>query len=406
MQVRRASGPEILPAVGTALAVLSIVLLGLCLRLLFGSASAVITEIRRSYSLSGAQVALITTGPVVCLGLFSATTPKLAQRFSAVSVAAFAMLLVALGTAARAVPSWPVLLGGTLVAGAGIAMGNVLGPVLVRIFFPHRLGLMTGVFIALLCVSTGVGSALTVPVAAAVGGWRVSLGLWAVPAMLATVALTVAAGRYHRHRRAAPVTPAPDGAGRAVLRSPVAWAVTGYMGLQSLQAYAMIGWIPTIYRDRGLSAEVGGSLLAFGGLVSVATALAFPQWAVRRGDQRLVSVAAVVLQAVGVLGVLTFGSGIGAWVANAFVGFGLGAMISVAVTMMNLRSASTDVAVSMSAMAQTVGYLIAAAGPIGMGVLESVTGGWTVPLVVVSVLLVPLAACGLVAGRARIIGAP
>ena len=159
-----------LGAVGTGLAVIAIVLMGICLRLLFGSASAVIPEIRRAFHLGGGQVALLTTGPVLCLGAFSAVAPRLAQRFSAVSVSAFAMLLVAVGTAARIVPSWPVLLGGTLVAGAGIAIANVLGPILVRIFFPHRLGPMTGLLIALLSMSTGVGSAFTVPVETGLGG--------------------------------------------------------------------------------------------------------------------------------------------------------------------------------------------------------------------------------------------
>ena len=134
-----------------------------------------------------------------------------------------------------------------------------------------------------------------------------------------------------------------------MLRSPVAWAVTGFMGLQSLQAYALIGWIPTIYRDRGLSAETGGAMLALGGLLSVVTALTFPQWAARRREQRIVAVAAVGLQAVGVIGVLAFGDGLGAWIANAFVGFGLGAMISFAVTMMNLRAATTAEAVGPAA---------------------------------------------------------
>lgn len=393
-----------LRAVGVLTCGAALILMGICLRLIFGSAAAVIAEIRDAYGLSGWQVSLLTTGPVICLGLFSASAPRLARRYGAVLVATVALVMIAIGSALRFVPSWPVLLGGTLLAGAGIALANVLGPVLVRIFFPHRIGLMTGLFTAMVCISTGVSSALTVPGAAAMDhSWRASLGVWAIPAVAAAALLAVITVRYRRHRPAGAVT-AVAGAARAVWRSPVSWAVTGFMGLQSLQAYALIAWIPTIYRDRGLSAETGGSLLAIGGLLSVLTALTFPQWAVRRKDQRLVAVAAVTLQGIGVLGVLVFGNGIGAAIANTFVGFGLGAMISLALTMMNLRSRTTAEAVSLSSMSQTVGYLLAAGGPLLMGVLHSMSGSWNLPLVVLLVLLAPLLACGVAAGADRTIG--
>lgn len=401
------SEPAHLRAVGVLTCAAALITMGICLRLIFGSAAAVIAEIRDAYGLSGGQVSLLTTGPVICLGLFSAVAPRLARRYTAVVVATVAVVMIAVGTALRLIPSWPVLLGGTMLAGAGIALGNVLGPVLVRIFFPHRLGLMTGLFTAMVCVSTGFSSALTVPGAAAMDdSWRASLALWAIPAVLASGFLVVVTVRYRRHRRGehSAAGASEPGVARVVLRSPVAWAVTGFMGLQSLQAYALIAWVPTIYRDRGVSAETAGAMLAVGGLLSVVTALSFPQWATRRRDQRMVAVAAVTLQAMGVFGVLGFGNGPGAWIANVFVGFGLGAMISLAVTMMNLRAATTAEAVSLSAMSQTVGYLLAAWGPVLMGVLHGVRGNWTLPLWVLLALLVPLLWCGVIAGANRTVG--
>lgn len=393
-----------LRAVGVLTRAAALILMGICLRLVFGSSSAVLAEIRDAYGLTGGELALLTTGPVLCLGAFSAAAPRLARRYTAVVVATVAVAMIAVGSALRILPSWPVLLGGTMLAGAGIALGNVLGPVLVRIFFPHRLGLMTGLFTSMVCASTGVASALTVPGATALGGsWRGSLALWAIPALAAAALLAVVTVRYLRFRQHAPEPDgaAEPGAARTVLRSPIAWAVTGFMGLQSLQAYALIGWIPTIYRDRGLSAQTAGAMLAVGGLLSVVTALTFPQWAARRRDQRIVAVAAVALQGIGVFGVLAFGTGMGAWIANIVVGFGLGAMISLAVTMMNLRAATTAEAVSLSAMSQTVGYLLAAWGPMLMGVLHGVEGTWTLPLISLLLLLAPLLACGVVAGADR-----
>ncbi|CAM3168167.1 MFS transporter [Tsukamurella hominis] len=401
--------PAALRAVGALTCAAALVTMGICLRLIFGSSSAVLDEIRDAYGLSGAEVALLTTGPVICLGLFSAAAPRLARRYSAVVVATVAVAMIAVGSALRIAPSWAVLLGGTMLAGAGIALGNVLGPVLVRIFFPHRIGLMTGLFTSMVCLSTGFASALTVPGATVLdGSWRGSLALWAIPSLVAAALLATVTVRYLRFRRTVPEADGADarGAARTVLRSPVAWAVTGFMGLQSLQAYALIGWIPTIYRDRGMSAEAGGAMLAIGGLLSVVTALSFPQWAARRRDQRIVAVAAVALQGIGVFGVLAFGNGLGAWIANIFVGFGLGAMISLAVTMMNLRAATTSEAVSLSAMSQTVGYLLAAWGPMLMGILHGVRGDWTLPLTALLVLLIPLLLCGIVAGGDRTVAAP
>lgn len=399
--------PAPLRAVGVLTCAAALITMGICLRLIFGSSSAVLDEIRDAYGLSGAEVALLTTGPVICLGLFSAAAPRLARRYTAVVVATVAVTMIAIGSALRIAPSWAVLLSGTMLAGAGIALGNVLGPVLVRIFFPHRIGLMTGLFTSMVCLSTGFASALTVPGATALGGsWRGSLALWAIPSLVAAALLVVVTVRYLRFRRTVPEDDGADarGAARTVLRSPVAWAVTGFMGLQSLQAYALIGWIPTIYRDRGMSAEAGGAMLAIGGLLSVVTALTFPQWAARRREQRIVAVAAVALQGIGVLGVLAFGNGLGAWIANIFVGFGLGAMISLAVTMMNLRAATTSEAVSLSAMSQTAGYLLAAWGPMLMGVLHGVRGDWTLPLITLLVLLIPLLLCGVIAGGDRTVG--
>lgn len=399
--------PAPLRAVGVLTCAAALITMGICLRLIFGSSSAVLDEIRDAYGLSGAEVAMLTTGPVICLGLFSAAAPRLARRYTAVVVATVAVTMIAIGSALRIAPSWAVLLGGTMLAGAGIALGNVLGPVLVRIFFPHRIGLMTGLFTSMVFLSTGFASALTVPGATALGGsWRGSLALWAIPSLVAAALLVVVTVRYLRFRRTVPEDDGADarGAARTVLRSPVAWAVTGFMGLQSLQAYALIGWIPTIYRDRGMSAEAGGAMLAIGGLLSVVTALTFPQWAARRREQRIVAVAAVALQGIGVLGVLAFGNGLGAWIANIFVGFGLGAMISLAVTMMNLRAATTSEAVSLSAMSQTVGYLFAAWGPMLMGVLHGVRGDWTLPLITLLVLLIPLLLCGVIAGGDRTVG--
>lgn len=397
------------PASGTvwragAVAVAAVIVFGVSLRLMFGSTSSLIDEIRDGYHLDAVEVALLTTGPVVCLGLGASVAPRLARRFSVLSVATVSMAVLAVGTALRVVPGWPILLVGTLLGGLGIAVANVLGPVLIRLLFPHRIGVMTGLLTALICVSAGIASGITPPLTRAVGdSWRVGLGVWAVPAILAALAMTVlTVGRARGLRRearetaAAPAVPPMAPAVRVGAR--MRWAITGFMGIQSLLAYATVAWLPTIYRDRGVSADKAGLIFAVLSVSSIVTALGVPVLAARLRSQRLLAVSVVVLAAVGILGVLTTGT-VGAWPCAVLVGLGQGGALSLALVLMNLRTASAAEATTLSAFAQTAGYLLAATGPIAMGALHSLTDGWSVPLIALAATMVPLAVCGVVAGH-------
>lgn len=252
---------------------------------------------------------------------------------------------------------------GTLLAGIGIAVANVLGPVLVRLLFPHRIGVMTGLLTALVSASAGIASGATVSLDTAVlHSWRLTLLAWAAPAALAVVAMGVVAARQHRFDRIVAAVPARAPQWQpSVLRLPVTWAITGFMGLQSLLAFALIGWLPTIYRDRGLAAEQAGLVLTVLCIASILTALAVPVIATRLRRQSGLAVAVVCLSVFGLLGVLTGGTS-GAAVWAALLGLGQG-------------------------------------GPFAIGVLHSASRGWTAPLLTLLILLLPLAVCGWVAGR-------
>ncbi|CCQ14464.1 Major facilitator superfamily MFS_1 [Rhodococcus sp. AW25M09] len=379
---------------------LAVVLLGLNLRLVFGSASAVITEIREAYQLGAGSAALLTTGPVVCLGIFAIAAARIVRRWSVPAVITGCLLLVLLGTALRGTPWWPVLVGGTLLAGIGIAVANVLGPILVRLLFPHRIGPMTGLFTAMVSASAGIASGATIPIDDALfHNWRATLLAWAFPAVLAVLALTLITLRYNRFSQSAPATVSTFPRWQSeVLRSPVAWAATGFMGMQSLLAYSMIAWLPTIYRDRGLTAEHAGLLLTALSVSSIATALTVPILATRLPRQSVLAVGVVALSVAGLIGVLTAGTGTAVLWA-VLLGLGQGGQLSLALTLINLRSPTASTATSLSSMAQSIGYLVAALGPLAAGALRSATGSWTLPLVALLLVMVPLALCGWWAGR-------
>lgn len=389
-----------LRAVGVGAAVVAVVMLGLNMRLVFGSASSLLTEIREEYHLGSGSAALLTTGPVVCLGLFGPLAAQVIRRWTILVALTGCLLLVVVGTALRGVPLWSMLLIGTLLAGIGIAVANVLGPVLVRLLFPHKIGVMTGLLTALVSASAGIASGVTVPLNTAVfHNWRMTLLAWALPATVAVAALAVAAVRHHRFHRTVTAATHPTPRWQSeVLRSPTAWAITGFMGIQSLLAYSMIAWLPTIYRERGLTAEHAGLLLTALSISSILTALTVPILAARLRTQSVLAVAVVSLSIVGLVGVLAGGVG-AALVWAILLGLGQGGQLSLALTLVNLRASNASATTSLSTMTQSIGYLIAALGPITAGALRSATGSWGTALVVLMVLMVPLSLCGWAAGR-------
>lgn len=385
--------------VGPVTAIAAVVLLGVSLRLVFGSASALLTEIRRAYGLGSGSAALLTAGPVVCLGLFGPLAARAVRRWSVPAVLAACSALVTVGAALRGLASWPMLLLGTLCAGIGIAVANVLGPVLVRLLFPHRIGELTGLLTALVSASAGIASGATIPLDhGLLHSWRATLASWALPSAVAAAVLAIVAVRYHRHAAGAGAARTGPRWSPDVLRSPTAWAITGFMGIQSLLAYSLIAWLPTVYQERGTDAGGAGLVLTVLSVSSIATALAVPVVAVRARAQSGIALAVVACSAAGLIGVLSTGTHL-ALLWAVLLGLGQGGQLSLALTLMNLRSATAAQATSLSTMAQSIGYLIAATGPVLTGAVRSASGGWTVPIACLLVLMVPLAACGLLAGR-------
>jgi CP family cyanate transporter-like MFS transporter len=306
---------------------------------------------------------------------------------------AIALALTAAGLALRVSPSVLALFGGTLAAGAAIAVGNVLVPVLIKRDFPQRTGLMMGLYVGVMVGAASAAAAVTVPIAEATRwGWRGGLGVWALPALVALM-VWVAIIRGERGTTARPpATPA------SLLRDGLAWQVTVFMGLQSLGFYALVAWLPAIYRSNGLSPQRAGFLLSLLVVVGVPIALAVPSLVSRTADQRSWPVATTAATAVGLVGLLLTPTSVPALWA-VLLGIGTGASFPLALTLVVARTCTTADAARLSAMSQSVGYLVAAAGPFAFGALHDLTGGWRLPLALLVLLLVPQAITGWGAGR-------
>ncbi|MFI6049862.1 CynX/NimT family MFS transporter [Streptomyces violascens] len=381
-----------------------IVLASVNMRAALASVSPLVSEISQSFGLSSTASSLVTSVPVLFLGLGALVAPWLARRFGSEPVLLFALLLLAVGILVRVAPSTVALYGGGVLVGTAIALLNVLMPGLIKRDFPDRAASMTSVYTGAMIAGATLVAASSVPLEKAFGGsWEASLAVWSLLAVLAAVAwlpqVLIARGRTgHEVRTATSSAGAP--ARKSVWRSPLAWQVTLFMGLQSLWSYVLIAWMPTIFTDHGMSRSTAGVIFAFNNLIQVAGAFGVPLLAGRMRSQRPLIVLVTSLVAAGYAGLMVAPVS-GAWLWAAVLGIGQGGAVGLALTLIVLRSGDARTAAQLSGMAQTIGYLLAAAGPIAAGAVHQATGGWTVPIALVLGVCAAALAVGLFAARDR-----
>jgi CP family cyanate transporter-like MFS transporter len=424
------------------LLVAGISVLALNLRAAITSLPPVFPELAASLHLSGAALAVLAATPVLCFGVFSGAAGPLSRRFGAERVLGAALVALVAGLLLRGALPGAMLFPGTVVAGAAIALMNVLLPSLVKRRRPDQAGLLIGGYLLLLSGGAVVASLIAVPVFRAAGSGagavRLTLGMWALPAVAAAV-VWLPQLRYRslpedgRAGAGGPVLTGPgggadgggadgggadgggadgggaDGGGAdgvlAMARHALAWQVTAFMGLQSLSYYAALSWFPTLLRDRGISAAHAGDLLALMNFGNAVTALLLPMLAHRGADQRRLVVIAMVGTSGGLVGsaFAPVGSA-AAWML--LLGLGQGATLGLAIFFTMARAPDPATAASLSAFAQGAGYLVASTGPLLLGFLHAVTGSWTIPVLALLAVAVGQLISGWLAGRARTLPAP
>jgi MFS transporter, CP family, cyanate transporter len=378
------------------LLILGIVLLAANLRPALTGVAPLIGQIRADTGISNGVAGLLTTLPLLAFGLLSPIAPRVARRYGMERVLLASLLVLAAGILLRWAAAVAALFLGTVVLGAAIAVANVLLPSLVKREFPGHAGLMTSVYSTSLGISAALAAGVSVPLAQLAGiGWRGALAVWALPVLLAGVAWLPQLRRSDH-----PADPASRSAPgvRDLWRSPLAWQVTLFMGLQSLSYYVTLTWLPEILQAEGMSAARAGWMLGLSQAVAIVTMFLTPMIADRRPSQRGVVVVAVGTSGVGALGLLVAGSTASTmWVV--LLGLGQGAAFSLALTFFALRAPDPGHAAALSGMAQSVGYLLAAGGPFLFGVLRDVTGAWKVPLALLLAVTICLLIAGLGAAR-------
>jgi MFS transporter, CP family, cyanate transporter len=388
------------------LAAAAIFLTAVNLRPAVTSAGALLRDVQLALGMSGAAAGLLTTLPPICFGAFGLLAGRLGRRFGIARTVALGLLVVAVSLVVRTLteePWW--LLVWTVPALAGMAVGNVLLPVAVKRVFPTRIGRVTGLYSFGLALGTAAAAGVTVPIAEATGSWRFGLAVWAVPALLAAVPWW-----WLRIVRGPIVAEAPPlAAGTSQRAVPVhrglqAWALAGFFGMQSLAAYVVMGWLPSILQDAGIPSARAGLLLALVVGIGAPISVVLPPLAARRPDQRAWVVGLAATAATAYTGLIIAPAGAPVLWA-VLLGVGMGAF-PLALVLIGLRALTHEGTAKLSSLAQGVGYLVAASGPFLIGVLRDATGSWTPPLLVLLGLLVPQVVCGLVAGRPGHVDAP
>ncbi|MFI8964844.1 CynX/NimT family MFS transporter [Streptomyces sp. NPDC053493] len=410
------------------LVAVGLVLAALNLRPAITSLGALLEEVSAGLHMSGTVAGVLTSVPPLCFAVFGITAPRLARRFGPATVVCAGMAAIFAGLVLRPFAGGTAaFLAASALALMGIALSNVLMPVLVKTYFPDRIGSMTGLYSMALAMGTSVAAAATVPMTEALGGdWRLGLGVWAGLAALAVLPWLP----LLRHRATGPAASAAGGGGAAsggsgggsaagteasggsaagtaaeaapaprVTRSRTAWALGCFFGLQATGAYITMGWMPQIFRDAGVPASTAGVLLAVTMVMGVPLAFVIPGLATRMKNQGPIVVALGLCGLGGYTG-LYFAPAGGAWLWALLLGVS-NCAFPLALTMIGMRSRSGAGVVRLSAFAQSVGYLISIPGPLLVGVLYQHSGGWGLPIALMGGLMIPQMIVGSLAGRDR-----
>lgn len=389
--------------------------ISLNLRAAVSSIGPVIDDIRADLGFSAAAASLLTTIPVVAFGVFAFAVPGLSKRLGMYRLLGLVLVVLAVGILLRSVPGLALLFFGTCLVGAAIAVGNVVIPAVIKSDFAAKSGLMMGLYSMFIGIGASLGAGLTVPLRDGFGvSWRWALAAWAglavfaflvwVPQLVRRGAGTKPGGTSAGERipaltRTGQMGPVSASAGmRELLTDPVAIAVTLTMGIQSMTYYASLTWVPSIFLAAGMQAEKAGWMVAFTVFPATVTSLLAPVFAQRVRPTWLPMLIVVVLGISSCVGLLSAPLA-APYVWMTLLGFAQGAQLALSLSFIVWRSPSVPMTSKVSTMAQGFGYILAAAGPIGMGALHSFSGGWTVPIIALLCVYAVLFAVSVLAAR-------
>lgn len=375
------------------LLIAGIIFIAFNLRPALAAVGPLISKIRVDTGLSNVLLGLLTTLPLLAFGMISMFTSLLTRRWGIEITLAGALMLIISGTFLRVLNPEIALFAGTLLIGVGIAFGNVLLPSLIKRDFPDKKGIMTSLYSGVLGIGATLAAGISIPLSNAIG-WRWSLGAWAIPAIIAFI-VWLPQLKFHtrpKHQRRFSTSLKKLG------NSRLAWQVAFFMGLQSLAFYVILAWLPEILQSRGMTPARAGWMLSLSQGMGVIGGIIIPIWAEKLRKQHIVIWVLTILELISLIGIIIPDAPLpAAWVS--IIGFSLGGSFGLALLFIVLRTGDTETATELSGLAQSIGYLLAASGPVLFGLLHDLSHNWIVPLLLLFVVLAAKLTFGLGAAR-------
>jgi len=381
--------------VSTAILGATLLLIALNLRTLFASLPVLLPDIIRDLNLSDLHSGNLTTLPTLCLGLFAPFAPFLVRHFGMEKTMLYLLVVLTMGIALRGVGFLPFLYMGAILAGAAIAIANVLLPALVKRDFASHMPLMTALYTMGICGGAAIAAAVSVPLQHNFlgGSWQGALGFWAIPVLFVTFLW------LPQFKKAK----ATNGRSRPHVKGLwgdiLAWQITLLMGFQSALAYIGYGWMAPILNERGLTTQMAGNITSISILAQVLGCLIVPMIIGRHIRQSGLNVMLSLVATAGFVGLFFVPLGGFIWFCAALQGFGQGGMLAAAMMVIVLRSRDAHVAAYLAGMAQSVGYCIAATGPFVLGLVREHGGSLALSALVPLIVGLCMALFGFLAGR-------
>ncbi|MGY4690656.1 CynX/NimT family MFS transporter [Salibacterium sp. K-3] len=380
--------------------ILGIIFVAFNLRPAITSVGPLIGIIREDTGISNGAAGLLNTLPLLAFAALSPLAPAAGLRVGKEKMIFAGLLLLASGIVMRAAGLLPLVYAGTALAGGGIAICNVLLPGVVKERFPRHVGTMTGLYTTSMVLLASAASGVSLPVTNAFSlDWNISLGTWG---LLCVPALTLwlpqlrqqtertGSTEQHEHRT-------------SVWRSPLAWQVTFFMGLQSFLFYCLITWIPEILQARGIDPATAGWLLSIMQFIGFPLSFLIPVFAARLPHQKGIVAGISGLYLIGFAGLFIHGSFLVLTICVLLFGLAQGAALSLSLTLLGLRARTAEQASRLSGMAQSFGYLLAAFGPFSTGLLYDWYQSWTPAVIIFLIVTAAMFWAGTGAGRDRYI---
>ena len=390
-----------------ALLLVAVFLVAANLRMTITAVGPLLDEIAADRGVSPAALGLLGSLPLITWGLVSPLAHGLSARFGMSRAIAASLVVLAIGTAWRSLPGSDANLWlGTAGIGVGLALANALLPAVIKRDFPARVPLMMGVYTALLGGTGAIGAGFAAPIAELTVsgerlGWPWALALMGAPIPLALVVWLIATRTSRSTEHSGAIAAPSTSAGRRIWRDPLAWQVSLYMGTQSAIFYSLSSWLAPYEISLGSSPVTAGALVMLFQIIGIGGSMALPLLARGARGRRWWPGLLPVGTLLALLGMALWPAAMLVWLVIG--GLAGGGSLTMAITLMAMRARSAEHSAALSGMAQSLGYLIAAAGPFAFGALLGASGGWIAPFALIWCAAAAQIALGVSVGRPRFV---